>query len=245
MRAGCEISSFFSLMIKYIFILFLFPLLTFAQADSGSVQFYVNPADCKIMISNTYVKAYEKIKLNTGKHYISIKADSKIKEVKDSITVIKDTTIQYRRILTYSDEYASYLSSLKKYSFKNTVLITTASVTAIAGYGLSYNLIFNSLNKKREAKERALLNVERYNNSYNTLDMDNYKKAYENDKKDYEKYSKQVYYGIPVALATTYIVYKLYNTTKKIKKPEFQERYTFNYSGNYGGVNNFSLVYKF
>lgn len=232
---------------KYLLILFcLIPLLAKSQSDSGFVQFYVYPDNCEILINNSIkVGSKQLIKLKSGENILQIKGNDKLKIINEKIIIYKDSTSQYRKILTYNDEYLKYQSDLKKYNFKNAAYLATASILTIGSIGFIYIYTKNNIINRNEYKNSAELNAMNYNNAYSLDDMEVFKKAYEKDKENYYKYNRNIYYAIPIALASSYACYKLLKASYNLKRPEFKKHLSFNYGGYYNDKNYFQLTYKF
>lgn len=216
-----------------------------SQDSTGTVQFYVLPDTLHILIDgNLKLKSTAKVKLPPGKHNILIKAKT-LATTNESFMVYKDSTVYYRKIVGYNDDYKRYKSEMNKYNFYRSSLLVSSSVLVLGGYFLTYSYTKNMSDNQKESKRLAEYYAERYQLAVTESQLQEYGDKFRTHKKDYDKYRTQKYMMLPVAILSTYIAYKSFSIYKSIKKPSYLEPLSFNMGYLPGNYTNYSLTYKF
>lgn len=121
-----------------------------SQDSTGTVQFYVLPDTLHILIDgNLKLKSTAKVKLPPGKHNILIKAKT-LATTNESFMVYKDSTVYYRKIVGYNDDYKRYKSEMNKYNFYRSSLLVSSSVLVLGGYFLTYSYTKNMSDNQKD-----------------------------------------------------------------------------------------------
>lgn len=211
-------------------LLILLPFSTLAQNGSGFLQLYIYPDQCKILINDSLIlKSKDKITLPAGTYNLSITAP-KLKSISEKITITKDSTLIYRKILGYSDSYRAYKSELTEYNLKKGAMITTTSLLAGLTLYLTYNYSIQAKRNQDKSYDNAMYYKNLYDNGFNSVDLITYENEFNKHKNDYYKYKKQIYYAVPVFIVGSFLSYKSLQFTKSIKKPKYLESVGFNYN---------------
>lgn len=216
-----------------------------AQTDSGYVQFFVYPDSCHILLNKTVaVKAKQKLKLSVGDYDLSIKGKN-YQPINTSIRIHKDSTVYYRKILEYNNEYKNYQKELTEYTIKRNLVYVSSAVIFFSGAYLTYNMMNNIKNKRDSRLVYAKLDQANYFLATNQADIDKYKNQFEKNKSDYHKYNKQIYLPIPIVIVSGYLSYRVFKYTKSLKKPSYLEPISLNYYNDLYNRHNFTINYKF
>jgi hypothetical protein len=231
----------YKLLLCFIFI----PGMLFAQTDSGSIQFYIYPDYSKIILNNNkLISSKEKIKYPIGKYPLTI-SGSKLLTFNDSINILKDSTIIFRKILQASLEYNAYKKELKSYKLQSNATLASMGIVGITTIFFTYNVY----NQSKINQDKAILMAEKskalYESSTLTSDIETYKKAFNEQKEEYYKYNRRMYYSIPIGILGTYVTYKIYKYYKSQKKPQFVEIAGINCFIDTQNTTNVLLSFKF
>ncbi len=211
-------------------LLFYLPINVFAQQNVGFLQLYIYPDQCKISINDTlFVTSKSKTTLPQGTHKINISAP-KLKSILEIITIQKDSTLVYRKILGYNDSYKLYKSEMTEYNLKKGAMVTSTSLLAGLTLYLTYNFTINARNKQKVAYDNVIRYKNLYRSSYNVEDISYFKIKFNENKEDYYKYRNQRTFAIPVAILGSFLTYKSLMYTLSIKKPKYTEPLSFNYN---------------
>lgn len=230
---------------RLLLLLLLLPFASLAQTDSGSVQFYVYPDYANILLDNNIsVKNNKKIKVPVGKHKLNI-TGSKLLTYTDSVNIIKDSTIIFRKIMPNSIEYLAYKKDLKKYNFENSATLISMGLVGFSTVYFTYNIYKQSKIIRDNALRMAEYSITLYEKSTSKAEIEMHKNTFERNKKEYYKYNKQMYYSIPVGIVGSFVTYKIYKYFKSKKKPQFIELTGLNYFIDQNNTNTLSLSFKF
>jgi hypothetical protein len=225
-----------------LFLLFYLPINVFAQENVGFLQLYVYPDQCKISINDTlFVKSKSKISLPQGTHKINISAP-KLKSVSQVITIQKDSTTIYRKILGYNDTYLAYKNDLREYSLKKGAIVTSTAILVGLTLYLTYNFTIQSAHRQKEAYDKTMYYKDLYLSSFNPTDLASNRNSFNKYKDEYYKFRREKYYVLPIAIVGGFLTYKTYKYAKSIKKPRYIEPLSFNYNMF---NNQFYLSYEF
>ena len=216
---------------KILFILlFYFPISVYSQQNVGYLQLYIYPDQCKISINDTlFVTSKSKTMLPQGTHKINISAP-KLKSVSEVITIQKDSTLVYRKIIGYNDSYLAHKKEMRDYSLKKGAIVTSTALIAGLTLYLTYKYTIQASNNQDKAYQIAMNHKLLYETSFNSVDIENNKNNFYKYKDEYYKYKKQKYISIPIAIIGSYLTYKSIKFSKTIKKPKYVEPLSFNYN---------------
>lgn len=223
---------------RFFLLLLLLPFSALAQNGSGFLQLYIYPDQCKILINDSLtLKSKDKITLPAGTYNLSITAP-KLKSVSEKITIVKDSTVLYRKIMKYNDEYSKYLQDLKNSNFKKSVILISGSSVFL----FSSFMVYYSHNQKKMSQELAKEYIDLYMNTYNANTLEEIRNKYESEKNNFYRNNRNIYTYAGVALASTIVTYYF---VKKIKKPKYINNLGFNLNLNNFNQYNYTFSYKF
>jgi hypothetical protein len=211
-------------------ILLYIPIKVLSQENVGYLQLYIYPDQCKITLNDSIsLKSKSKTALTAGTYKINISAP-KLMTVTENLKIEKDSTLIFRKILTYNDTYVSYKKEMREYSLKKGAIITSSAIIAGLTLYLTYKYTIQANNNQNKAYQTAMNYKNLYENSYNSIDIENNKNNFYKYKDEYYKYKKQKYISIPIAIIGSYMTYKSFKYSKTIKKPKYVEPLSFNYN---------------
>lgn len=204
---------------RYLFILSLFLIGNSLNGQElGAVKIRTVP-----VLGDLYIKSGDSlitkpnIVLPAGDYLVTLWASGYI-PFDTTIQVISDTTIFFRKQLSQTPEYKSYLSDLGDYK-KKVVRPKQISIWASIGLIATTGGFYLSLKKDW----RRVLDTKSSYENFASTQVSSHRKLYENSIVNYNRKKKQ-FYGVSIATtvglsAISYILLK----KRKHKKPVFQE----------------------
>jgi len=205
------------------FLLIFFKLNSFAQQGKGYMMVAIKPSDAIIRLDT--MRIYQKqshLPVDVGTYVIKAWAP-RMKMITDTIHIVENKAVLFRRKLEYTDEYKNYKKELRIYNRKRYLpgaLTLVASLTYL-GFYLKYD------SDADKYLEKANASKEEYESLTDLVDIQLAKSDYENYKDLYDEaldrtvnVATQAMIVIPVAVVTTGV---LHYYSSKLVKPVFNE----------------------